>query len=177
MTYWGRDTQSSKLSDLSEPALDSSGAPEGVYIMRTTSQLCCEITDTKGTHFTVMSNGQMTVENTQTEPVANVTDSTSEEAGSEKKVNSEPCPIQQAPVSPLVPRFFVIHADGTGSELLRHVDVKEFLDRAEDDLATAVLKSPLEGHPEVMGLTIIKPYSGTMNCNELCWCERAFQVQ
>ena len=112
-----------------------------------------------------MSNGQMTVENTQTEPVANVTDSTSEEAGSEKKVNSEPCPIQQAPVSPLVPRFFVIHADGTGSELLRHVDVKEFLDRAEDDLATAVLKSPLEGHPDVMGLTIIKPYSGTMNCN------------
>ncbi|KAK2570951.1 Sperm-associated antigen 17 [Acropora cervicornis] len=160
VTYWGRDTQSSKLSDLSEPALDSSGAPEGVYIMRTTSQLCCEITDTKGTHFTVMSNGEMTVENTQTEPVAIVTDSTSEEAGSEKKVNSEPGPIQQAPVSPLVPRFFVIHADGTGSELLRHVDVKEFLDRAEDDLATAVLKSPLEGHPDVMGLTIIKPYSG-----------------
>lgn len=177
VTYWGRDTQSSKQSDLSEPSVDSSRAPEGVYIMRTTSQLCCETTDTKGTHFTVMSNGQMTIQNTQTEPVANATDSTCEEAGSETKVNSEPSLIQTSPVSPLVPRFFVIHADGTGSELLRHVDVREFLDRAEEDPTTAVLKSPLEGHLDVLGLTVIKPYSGTMNCNELCRLTRAFHVQ
>lgn len=161
VSYHGRDVQSNKQSDLTEPALDDgSKAPEGVYVMRTTSQFCCEMTDPKGTHFTVMSNGQMTIEKAETQPVTKETAVTSESAGDEKEEPSEPGPIQQAPVSPLVPRFFIIHADGTGSELLRYVDVKGFLERAEEDPATAVLKSPLEGHPDVTGLTILKPYSG-----------------
>lgn len=160
MSYHGRDTQSNNQADSSDPAVDDSKAPEGVYVMRTTSQLCCEMTDAKGTHFAVMSNGQMTVDKAETESVTKGTAVTSENTEVEKKEPSEPGPIQQAPVSPLVPRFFIIHADGTGSELLRSVDVKEYLERAEEDPATAVLKSPLEGHPDVTGLTVLKPYSG-----------------
>jgi len=102
----------------------------------------------------------MTVEKAETELANRDTAVTSEGAGDKNEEPPEPGPIQQAPVSPIVPRFFIIHADGTGSELLRSVDVKEFLEHAEKDPATAVLKTPLEGHPDVTGLTILKPYSG-----------------
>ena len=164
VSYHGRDVQNKKQSDLTEPAMhDNSNTPEGVYVMRSTSQFCCEMIDSKRSHFTVMSNGQMTIDKAETEPVTKETAVTSESAGDENKEPSEPGPIQQAPVSPLVPRFFIIHADGTGSELLRYADVNEFLEHAEEDPATAVLKSPLEGHPDVTGLTILKPYSGE-------WC-------
>ena len=161
MSYHGRDTQTSKETGSSEPTLDHSKVPKGVYVMHTTSQHCCEMTDTKGTRFTVMSNGQMTVEKAETELATRDTAVTSEGAGDKNEEPCEPGPIQQAPVSPIVPRFFIIHADGTGSELLRSVDVKEFLEHPEKDPATAVLKTPLEGHPDVTGLTILKPYSGT----------------
>ncbi|XP_068698646.1 sperm-associated antigen 17-like [Montipora foliosa] len=160
VTYYGRDTQGNMQSDLSVSGGNDSKALQGIYIMRTSNQLCCELTDTKGTHFNVMSNGQIAIENTQTKPVTKETNSNPNEVGSKKEVLSESGPIQLAPVSPLVPRFFIIHADGTGSELLRHADVKEFLDRAEEDPATAVLKSPFDGDPDVIGLTIIKPYEG-----------------
>ena len=160
MAYYSRGTVSNTQANSPKPAMDNSKAPEGVYVMRTTSQLCCEMTDAKGTHFTVMSNGQMTVDKLETEAVSKETAVTSEGTESEKQEPSEAGPLQQAPVSPLVPRFFIIHADGTGSELLRSADVKEFLECAERDPATAVLKSPLEGHPDVTGLTIMKPYSG-----------------
>ena len=160
MSYCSRGTVSNTRSNSPEPTVVDSKAPEGVYVMRTTSQLCCEMTDAKGTHFTVMSNGQMTVDKVETESVTKETAVTLEGTESEKQEPSAAGPLQQAPVSPLVPRFFIIHADGTGSELLRSVDVKEFLECADRDPATAVLKTPLEGHPDVTGLTIMKPYSG-----------------
>ena len=108
-----------------------------------------------------MSNGGMTVN------MAEIRETTTEESvtPSDETENKEPKsseagPLQRAPVSPLEPRFFIIHADGTGSELLRGVDVKEYLERAEKDPATAVLRTPLEGHPDVSGITVLKPYSG-----------------
>lgn len=161
VSYYGRNTQTDKQAD-------DSKAPEGVYVMRTASQLCFEVTDSRGTHFTVMSNGQMTVDKEETESTnkaAAVTSNGDSNNGTvdEKEEPLEPGPLQQAPVSPIVPRFFIIHSDGTGSELLRSVDVKDFMERAEKDPATAVLKSPLEGHPDVTGLTILKPYSGKGN--------------
>ena len=153
VSYYGRDTETCKQARGSQ-------TPEGVYVMRTTSQFCCEVTDGRGTHFTVMSNGQMTVDKEETASINREAAMKSEGTVDEKEELSEPGPLQPASVSPIVPRFFIIHADGTGSELLRNVDVKDFLESAEKDPATAVLKSPLEGHPDVTGLTILKPYSG-----------------
>lgn len=156
VSYHGRDTQTIKQGHCSK-------IPEGVYVMRTTSQFCCEMTDGRGTHFTVMSNGQMTVDKEETECINKEIISKSEGTFDEKEEPSEPGPIQQASLSPIVPRFFIIHADGTGSELLRSVDVKDFLESAEEDPATAVLKSSLEGHPDVTGFTVLRPYSGMAN--------------
>lgn len=158
VSYYGRDTKPDKQPH-------DSNTPEGVYVMRTANQLCCEVTDGRGTHFTVMSNGQMTVGKEETESKETIMKSDGNNNGTvnEEEKPSESGPLQQAPVSPIVPRFFVIHADGTGSELLRSIDVKDFLERAEEDPTTAVLRSPLEGHPDVTGLTILKPYSGKFN--------------
>ena len=64
------------------------------------------------------------------------------------------------PNTPHVPRFFVMHRNGTGYELLRHQDVSEFLKKAEEDAATAILKTPVEGLPGVTGITVLKPFPG-----------------
>ena len=156
VSYYGRDTQTMKESHCSK-------TPEGVYVMRTSSQFCCEMTDCRGTRFTVMSNGQMTVDKGETGSINKEIISNPEGTFDEQEEPSEPGPIQQASLSPLAPRFFIIHADGTGSELLQGVDVKDFLEEAEEDPATAVLKSSLEGHVDVTGLTILRPYSGMPN--------------
>ena len=56
------------------------------------------------------------------------------------------------------PRFFIVHSDGSGTELLRYQDLAEYIANAEDDLATAILMDPLADYPGVMGLTVLKPY-------------------
>ena len=66
--------------------------------------------------------------------------------------------------TPHVPRFFVMRRDGTGYELLRHEDVGEYLKAAEDDAATAVLRTPVEGLPGVTGITVLKPFPGNTCC-------------
>ena len=53
-----------------------------------------------------------------------------------------------------------MHRNGTGYELLRHQDVSEFLKQAEEDDATAILKTPVEGLPGVTGITVLKPFPG-----------------
>ena len=69
--------------------------------------------------------------------------------------------------TPHVPRFFVMRRDGTGYELLRHEDVSEYLKEAEDDVATAVLRTPVEGLPGVTGITVLKPFSGNNTASAL----------
>lgn len=54
--------------------------------------------------------------------------------------------------------------DGTGYELLRHHDVSEYLKAAEDDVTTAVLRTPVEGLPGVTGITVLKPFPGKTFC-------------
>ena len=154
MSYYGRDTQNLNKD------YGNAKAPTGVYVMRTANQLCFEMTDGRGTHFTVLSNGRITVDKEETESTYQDMVAKPDYASNEKKERLEPGPLETAPVSPIVPRFFVIHADGSGSELLRSVDVQDFLKQAEDDPLTAVLRSCLEGHADVTGITIVKPYSG-----------------
>lgn len=56
------------------------------------------------------------------------------------------------------PRFFIINADGSGTELLRYCDVADYLLMAERNPATAVLREPIPEYPDVTGITILKPY-------------------
>ncbi|XP_031553104.1 sperm-associated antigen 17-like isoform X2 [Actinia tenebrosa] len=142
--------------DLSIPAPTNqpTDIPAGVYVMRSTQQNCCETKDIRGTHFSVASNGKMSIDKKEPQEVKDDNGATTE-----KKIESTH--IERAvPQTTLVPRYFIIHSDGSGSELLRHADVREFLSRAEKDPATAVLRSPVEGDHEATGVTILKPYAG-----------------
>ena len=56
------------------------------------------------------------------------------------------------------PRLFVVHPDGSGTELLRYQDIAEYMANAEDDLSTAILMDSLPDSPGVMGITVLKPY-------------------
>ncbi|PFX34574.1 Sperm-associated antigen 17 [Stylophora pistillata] len=154
VSYYGHDTRNLNKD------YENGKAPVGVYVMRTANHLCFEMTDGRGSHFTVMSNGHITVDKEETGSLYQDIVAKPDYATNEKRTPAEQGPLEPAPVSPIVPRFFVIHADGSGSELLRSVDVQDFLKQAEDDPLTAVLRSPLEGHADVTGLTIVKPYSG-----------------
>ena len=59
-----------------------------------------------------------------------------------------------------VPRFFVMRRDGSGYELLREQDVSDYVTAAEEDPSTAVLRTPVEGHPGMCGITVLKPFPG-----------------
>lgn len=122
-----------------EPSNKAAETPAGIYVMRSNDQVCCELKDTRGTQFTVMSNGETSINKPPSQ-----TDETS----------------SNGPLTSLVPRYFGVYQDGSGFELLRQSDVNEFLCEAEKEPSCAVLKSPVEGVHQATGITVLKPYSG-----------------
>ncbi len=60
------------------------------------------------------------------------------------------------------PRFFVIHKDSSGTELLRYEDVNEYLGEVEVDPMTAIIRDNVQGFPNIMGTTILRPLKGTI---------------
>ncbi len=55
------------------------------------------------------------------------------------------------------PRFFVIHKDSSGTELLRYEDVNEYLSEVEIDPMTAIIRDNVQGYTNIMGTTILRP--------------------
>ncbi|XP_062984993.1 sperm-associated antigen 17 [Elgaria multicarinata webbii] len=115
----------------------------GKYIMKHNSSIACEITDPAGNLFKVMADGS-------TFEFIDSIDSDGKE--------SEPTEIQ-TPVlyGEHAPRFFIVYADGSGTELLRTRDTEEYLAMAYGDPVTAVLQEPIEECPGVLSITILRP--------------------
>lgn len=65
------------------------------------------------------------------------------------------------------PRFFVIHKDSSGTELLRYEDVNEYLGDVEVDPMTAIIRDNVQGFPNIMGTTILRPLKGESFFKEL----------
>ncbi|KAG2457070.1 SPG17 protein, partial [Polypterus senegalus] len=61
------------------------------------------------------------------------------------------------------PRFFIVHDDDSGTELLLSKDVQWYLSQAYTDQTVAVLKEPLPEFTDVVGITVLSP------CNEDIW--------
>lgn len=55
------------------------------------------------------------------------------------------------------PRFFIIHKDSSGTELLRSEDVSEYLADVEVDPMTAIIRDNVQGYPNIMGTTVLRP--------------------
>ena len=55
------------------------------------------------------------------------------------------------------PRFFIIHKDSSGTELLRYDDISEYMSEVEVDPMTAIIRDNIQGYPNVMGTTVLRP--------------------
>ncbi|RUS91851.1 hypothetical protein EGW08_000422 [Elysia chlorotica] len=115
------------------------------YVLRHNADIILETVDPDGNVFNVRSTGDYNVIPVQADDAL----SDDSEEHTSKKI---------AHYGQHAPRFFIIHGDGSGTELLRYQDVAEYLMLAEQNPATAVLKDVLPDHPGVKGITVLKPY-------------------
>ncbi|XP_066468753.1 sperm-associated antigen 17 [Tiliqua scincoides] len=117
----------------------------GKYFMKHHCSIVCEVTDLAGNIFKVMADGS-------TSEFISGIDSNGKE--------SEPTETQ----APLVygehaPRFFIVYADGSGTELLRTRETEEYMAVAYGDPVTAVLQEPIQECPGVLSITVLHPLS------------------
>ncbi|XP_050391323.1 sperm-associated antigen 17 isoform X2 [Patella vulgata] len=121
------------------------------YVLRHNADVVCETVDSEGNVFNVKHTGDFSV------MLADGDDCVSSEASVEESVKIQEKITNYSQHSP---RFFIVHADGSGTELLRPQDVAEYLTQAENSPATAVCKDPIPDYPGVMGITVLKPFIG-----------------
>ncbi|KAM9301129.1 sperm-associated antigen 17 [Morus bassanus] len=120
----------------------------GRYIMKHTSSTICEMMDPEGNIFKVMADGSTSV------CVPSIGSDDKEDRSSASALPEFNKPITY---DEHVPRFFIIYGDGSGTELLRSRDVHEYLAEARSDPAAAVLQDPVQEHPGVLSITILRP--------------------
>ncbi|XP_078001373.1 sperm-associated antigen 17-like isoform X2 [Glandiceps talaboti] len=123
-----------------------------IYLLRHNHPTLIQTVDPEGNTFNVRANGK-----TDVDKVFSIEDLYAEDEREEEKKleRTEIVTYQQ-----YAPRFFIINEDATGTELLRHSDIVEYLTLAEGDPATAILKDSLPDYPGVTGITILKPHIG-----------------
>ncbi|XP_067402065.1 sperm-associated antigen 17 [Emydura macquarii macquarii] len=124
----------------------------GRYVLKHTSNVICEVLDPEGNLFKVMADGSTSV-------FIPSIDSAGEEDGSLATIPTE----VHTPVTygEHAPRFFIVYADGSGTELLRNSDIEEYLALAYGDPATAVLQEPVQECPGVLSITVLRPLTET----------------
>ncbi|XP_068569604.1 sperm-associated antigen 17 isoform X3 [Cebidichthys violaceus] len=123
----------------------------GSYTMSHTDIVACDVTDPDGNHFQVMEDGQLSVLNCSPAPstLKQEEEEPEEEDREMAKINvkhREHCP-----------RLFVVHEDGSGTELLSSQTVEEVLYQAYSDPTIALLKEPLPDAQDEFGITMLKP--------------------
>ncbi|XP_071333844.1 sperm-associated antigen 17 isoform X2 [Trachinotus anak] len=124
----------------------------GSYTLSHTDKVACDITDPNGNHFQVMEDGQVSVLNVSPAPSTLKHDEEELEEEEDREVtrlhanHREHCP-----------RLFLVHEDGSGTELLSSQTVEELLYQAYSDPTIALLKEPLPDTQDEFGITILKP--------------------
>ncbi|KAL3882261.1 hypothetical protein ACJMK2_028623 [Sinanodonta woodiana] len=122
------------------------------YVFSHNADVVVETVDPDGNVFHVKNNGDYAVVPVSSDDVSE--SSSDDPSKGEKKMTV---------FKEHAPRFFIVHGDGSGTELLRYQDIAEYLTAAEQSPATAVLKDELPNFPGVMGITILKPFLGGLS--------------
>lgn len=122
---------------------------ESRYLFCHNADVVVETVDADGNVFNVKNNGDFSVIPVNPDDISDV--SSEDPLKGDKKITV---------YKEHSPRFFIIHSDGSGTELLRYQDIAEYLTSAEQSPATAVLRDELPDFPGVLGITILKPYLG-----------------
>ncbi|XP_037613814.1 sperm-associated antigen 17 isoform X2 [Sebastes umbrosus] len=130
----------------------------GSYAMSHTDKVACDVTDPDGNHFQVMEDGEVSVLNCSPAP------STLEQEEEEEEEEKEEKEEEDREMSRInikyrdhCPRLFLVHEDGSSTELLSSQTVEELLYQAYSDPAIALLKEPLPDTQDGSGITILKP--------------------
>uniref|UniRef100_S4RXD3 Sperm associated antigen 17 n=1 Tax=Petromyzon marinus TaxID=7757 RepID=S4RXD3_PETMA len=137
---------------VSSPALDSlpgtrdPALTPGTYFLRHVAPLACEAVDVYGNHFQVLCNGE-----------ASTSLAGAAGAGAEDERGDGEEAQKPARYDTHAPRLFAIHADGSGTELIRREDAERFLSWAEGHPITTVIRDTLPDHPAVQGVTVLSP--------------------
>ncbi|XP_063999999.1 sperm-associated antigen 17 [Pogoniulus pusillus] len=118
----------------------------GRYIMRHTSGTICQVMDPEGNLFKVMADGSTSVHVPSTDL-----------GGQEDASPASKLPDKSIAYDEHIPRFFIVYADGSGTELLRGRDVHRELAEACSDPTVAVLQEPAQEHPDVLCVTVLRP--------------------
>ena len=119
------------------------------YMLCHNADVTVETVDSDGNVFNVKNNGDFSVIPANADDISDI--SSEDHTRNERKVTV---------FKEHAPRFFIIHSDGSGTELMRYQDIAEYLTSAEQSPATAVLRDELPDFPGVMGITVLKPYFG-----------------
>nr|XP_033507561.1 sperm-associated antigen 17 isoform X6 [Epinephelus lanceolatus] len=127
----------------------------GSYTMSHTDKVACDVTDSDGNHFQVMEDGQLSVLNCSPSPSTLKHDG--EEAEEEEEEEDKEMARINAKHREHCPRLFLVHEDGSGTELLSSQTVEELLYQAYSDPTIALLKEPLPDTQDEFGITILKP--------------------
>ncbi|XP_072116435.1 sperm-associated antigen 17 isoform X3 [Mobula birostris] len=114
----------------------------GAYFMKCNSPIICEVIDPEGNYFQVMLDGNIFA----------AVHSDEQKRKDDQRIKHEPITYTKH-----APRLFILHADGSGTELLRSRDVEEYIYQASSNSTTAVLKEQLPEYPGVLGITFLKP--------------------
>ncbi|XP_061664678.1 sperm-associated antigen 17 isoform X2 [Syngnathoides biaculeatus] len=133
------------------------GRPGGglpFYIMSHTDDVTCDITDVDGNRFQVKEDGQVTAHNVG--PAPRTLQEGDEDEEEEEEEDEEGKGMTSKPREHS-PRLFLVHDDGSGSELLSSQAVVELLQQARSDPTVALLKDPLPDTQGEFGITVLKP--------------------
>ncbi|XP_073407118.1 sperm-associated antigen 17 isoform X2 [Dendrobates tinctorius] len=127
--------------------------PPASYVMSHTQNVISEVLDPEGNLFQVMLDGSTSV------IIAGVDTCEEEELEVKDKVLPE---VQRPSVYDLhAPRFFVVNADGSGSEFLRDREVEDFLAECYCDPTIAIIREPTQESPGVQSVTVLQPFPET----------------
>ncbi|KAM9335587.1 sperm-associated antigen 17 [Symphorus nematophorus] len=124
----------------------------GSYTMSHTDKVACDVTDSDGNHFQVMEDGHLSVLNLSPAPSTLKQDEEEPEEEADREMARIDVKHREH-----YPRLFLVHEDGSGTELLSSQSVEELLYQAYSDPAIAVLKEPLPDTQDEFGITILKP--------------------
>ncbi|XP_039520361.1 sperm-associated antigen 17 [Pimephales promelas] len=114
--------------------------PPGQFVMNHGADVLCHVTDPEGNYFQVNSDSQITVMTNGSEM---------RETETELQQNDG---FKTHP-----PRLFVVHEDGSASELLRAQDMEDLLQKAYCDSSIAVLTDPLPDSQQSFVITLLRP--------------------
>ncbi|XP_048067291.1 sperm-associated antigen 17 isoform X1 [Megalobrama amblycephala] len=114
--------------------------PLGQYVMNHRADVLCHVTDPEGNYFQVNADSLITI-------TTNGSEMRETETDLQKNAGSETHP----------PRLFVVHENGSASELLRAQDVEDLLQKAYCDSSIAILTDPLPDSQQSFAITLLRP--------------------